>query len=269
MPKAASLKDLRHLIVDLDGVIYRGREPLPGAAGFVEFLRARDIGFVLATNNSTRTPQQYVDVLDQMGIQVLPEEVLTSAQATAGYLRTLAPTGARVFVVGMDGLRTALLEAGLALVEEDADYVVAGMDWTICFDRLAQATLLIRAGAQFVGTNPDRTFPSERGILPGAGSLLAFLETATGVTPTVVGKPETAMIEQALARLGAERGSTAMLGDRLETDILAGERAGLCTILVLSGVTERAALDKSEIRPDLLFRDVAELHRAWEATLGL
>jgi 4-nitrophenyl phosphatase len=269
MPKAARLKDLRHLIIDLDGVIYRGRDPIPGAAGFVEFLRARDIGFVLATNNSTRTPQQYVDRLGQMGIQVLPQEILTSAQATAGYLRTLAPSGARIFVIGMDGLRSALLEVGFALVEDDADYVVAGMDFTICFDRLAQATLLIRAGAPFIATNPDRTFPSERGIIPGAGSLLAFLETATGVAPTVVGKPETAMLEQALTRLGAERRSTAMLGDRLETDILAGERAGLYTILVLSGVTERAALDKSEIRPDLLFRDVAELHTVWEATLGL
>jgi 4-nitrophenyl phosphatase len=261
------LNSLRHLIVDLDGVLYRGREPILGAAGFIGFLRAHQIHFVLATNNSTRTPHQYVDRLGQMGIPVLPHEVLTSAQATAGFLRTMAPSGARVFVIGMDGLRVALEEAGFTLVEDDASFVVAGMDFSICFDRLAQAALLIRAGARFIATNADRTFPSERGIIPGAGSLLAFLETATGVAPTVVGKPEMAMLDQALICLGAERGTTAMLGDRLETDILAGRRAGLCTILVLSGVTDQAALAASELSPDLLFRDVAELHQVWEATL--
>jgi len=268
MRTEARLNALRHLIIDLDGVIYRGRDQIPGAGDFIQFLRARGIGFVLATNNSTRTPQQYADRLSQMGIQVLPHEVLTSAQATAGYLRTLAPPGTRVFVVGMDGLRVALQEAGFALVEEEADFVVAGMDFSICFERLAQAALRIRAGARFIGTNPDRTFPSERGIIPGAGSLLAFLEAATGVTPTIIGKPQTAMLDQALSYLGAERWSTAMLGDRLETDILAGQRAGLCTILVLSGVTDHAALAASEIRPDLIFRDVGELLAVWEATLS-
>jgi 4-nitrophenyl phosphatase len=268
MRKEPRLNALRHLVIDLDGVIYRGQDPIPGAADFIGFLRARNIGFILATNNSTRTPQQYADKLGCMGIQILPHEVLTSAQATAAYLLTLAPPGTRVFVVGMDGLRAALKEAGFALVEEEAEFVVAGMDFTICFERLSQATLLIRAGARFLGTNPDRTFPTERGIIPGAGSLLAFLETATGVTPTVIGKPHTALLDQALHLMGAARSTTAMLGDRLETDILAGQRAGLGTILVLSGVTDRAALAASEIRPDLLFRDVKELQAVWEATLS-
>ena len=141
------------------------------------------------------------------------------------------------------------------------------MDFDVCYESLAQATLLIRAGARFIGTNPDRTFPSERGIVPGAGSLLAFLEAATGETPTVIGKPQTIMIEQALERLGARPSVTGMLGDRLETDILAGKRAGLLTVLVLSGVTDRVLLEGSEIQPDLVFRDVGELHSVWREAL--
>lgn len=268
MRTEASLLAIQHLVIDLDGVLYRGQEAIPGAAQFIAFLRGRNLGFVLATNNSTRTPQQYAEKLARMGIDVLPGEVLTSAEATAGYLLTRTPPGTRMFVVGMDGLRAALQEAGFALVEDGAEYVVAGMDFTICFERLAQAALQIRAGAHFVGTNPDRTFPSERGIIPGCGSLLAFLESATGVAPTIVGKPQTAMIDQALIVLGASRAQTAMVGDRLETDILAGRRAGLHTLLVLSGVTQAEMLAGSETQPDLVFRDVGELREVWEATAG-
>jgi 4-nitrophenyl phosphatase len=262
------LRSLRHLIIDMDGVLYRGNEAIPGTASFVNFLRQRGVGFVLATNNSTRTPQQYVDKLAGMGVAVRSAEVLTSAQATAGYLASVAPAGARVFVVGQDGLWAALDEAGFTLVEDEADYVVVGMDFAIRYERLARATLLIRAGASFVGTNPDRTFPSEQGIVPGAGALLAFLQAATDVEPTVIGKPGTAMMEQALARMGADATFTAILGDRLETDILAGHRAGLRTLLVLSGVTDRALLSKSELQPDLVYRDVAHLHAVWEDTWG-
>ncbi len=261
------LCSIRHIVIDMDGVLYRGSEVIPGTDHFVGFLRRQAIGFVLATNNATRTPQQFVDKLATMGVHIHASEVLTSAQATAGYLAGIAPPGTRVFVVGMDGLRTALHEAGFNLVEEDAEFVVAGMDFTVNYERLAQATLQIRAGARFVGTNPDKTFPSERGIVPGAGSILAFLETSTGVTPRIIGKPGTAMIEQALARMGGLRENTAMLGDRLETDILAGHRAGLRTLLVLSGVTTPELLSRAEIQPDLVFDNVAHLTAEWARVL--
>jgi 4-nitrophenyl phosphatase len=267
MTERDMLRTLQHLIIDMDGVLYRGKEAIPGSGAFLRFLRDRGIGFILATNNSTRTPRQYTDKLASMGVMVRAEEILTSAQATADYLAGIAAQGTRVFVVGQDGLWTALREVGFTLVEEEAEFVVAGMDFAIGYERLAQATLLIRAGAQFIGTNPDRTFPSERGMVPGAGSLLAFLETATGVAPTVIGKPGTAMMEQALARMGAQASTTAMLGDRLETDILAGQRAGLVTLLVLSGVTDEALLAGSEIQPDLVFRDVGHLHIVWQEAL--
>jgi 4-nitrophenyl phosphatase len=262
-----TLSTLEHLIIDMDGVLYRGSEAIPGTAEFLAFLRERGIGFVLATNNSTRTQQQYVEKLAEMGVIVREEEVLTSAMATASYLASIAPTGTRVFVVGQDGLIAALHEGGFELVDDNAEFVVAGMDFAFHYDRLAEATLQIRAGAQFIGTNPDRTFPSERGIMPGAGSLLAFLETATDVKPAVIGKPGTAMLEQAMAQMGAEAANTGMLGDRLETDILAGQRAGLLTLLVLSGVTDRGMLTNVEIQPDLVFRDVADLHAVWQGTL--
>lgn len=261
------LCSIRHIVIDMDGVLYRGSEVIPGTDHFVEFLRREGIGFVLATNNATRTPQQFVDKLATMGVRIYASEVLTSAQATAGYLAGIAPPGTRVFVVGMDGLRTALHETGFNLVEEDAEFVVAGMDFTVNYERLAQATLQIRAGARFVGTNPDKTFPSERGIVPGAGSILAFLETSTGVKPKIIGKPGTAMIEQALARMGGLPENTAMLGDRLETDILAGHRAGLHTLLVLSGVTTPELLSRAEIQPDLVFENVAHLTAEWARVL--
>jgi 4-nitrophenyl phosphatase len=267
MKKASALQRLQNLVIDIDGVLYRGNRVLPRTREFVKFLRDRGIGFVLATNNSTRTPRQYVAKLAEMGVTVRTDEILTSAQATASYLAGIAPTGTRVFVVGQDGLRAALQEQGFDLVEDDAEYVVAGMDFAICYERLAQATLQIRAGARFIGTNPDKTFPSERGIVPGAGSLLALLEVASDVAPSIVGKPEVAMMEQALARMDAVSSTTGMLGDRLETDILAGQRAGLLTLLVLSGVTDREMLYRAEVQPDLVFLDVGELKTVWQEVL--
>ncbi len=269
MSQAEILCSLQHLIIDMDGVLYRGGQLISGSDDLIRFLRGQGIDFVLATNNATRTPQQFADKLAGLGVEVQPHEVLSSALATAGYLTSIASSGTRVFVVGMDGLQTALREAGFVLVEDDAEYVVVGMDFTICYERLAKAAFQIRAGAGFIGTNPDRSFPAERGIMPGAGSLLAFLEAATGVRPIVIGKPETAMLEQALAHMRAQAATTAMLGDRLETDILAGQRAGMRTILVLSGVTDRALLVTSEIQPDLVFNDVADLHAAWKGVVGV
>lgn len=261
------MRSLRYLIVDMDGVLYRGREAISGTGEFLDFLRVSGIGFILATNNSTRTPDQYVAKLAGMGVAVCAGEIMTSAQATADYLLGIARPGARLFVVGMDGLKAALRDAGFALVDDEPEYVVVGMDFNVRMDRLAQATLHIRAGLPFIATNADRTFPSERGILPGAGALLALLETASSVAPTVIGKPETALVRLAMARLGAQPETTGMLGDRLETDILAGRRSGLKTILVLSGVTGPEALARSDVQPDLVYRDVGHLHAAWKEQL--
>lgn len=263
---AKSLTDLRYVLVDMDGVIYRGSTPVPGARDFLRFARQQGIRFLLFTNNSSLTPEQYVAKLAGMGISVRPEEIFTSAQATALYLPELVPAGAPIYVIGEDGLQSALQQGGYRLVaDRQVQAVVVGWDRQLNYDKLKLATLAIRDGAYFVATNPDMTFPSEEGIIPGNGAALAALEVSTDTKPIMVGKPERPIFDLALSRLGASREETAMIGDRPETDILGGQRAGLKTILVFSGVTDQARLDASGIEPDWVFEDLGTLAEAWAA----
>lgn len=243
----------------MDGVLYRGDRPLPGARCFVRMLQDKGIPFMLLTNNSTRTVAQYMTKLDHMGLQVTPSDILTSAQATAMYLQRITPPGTRMYVIGEDGLHEELTSRGYVVAEEDVAFVVVGMDTHLTFDKLRTATLAIRSGAVFVGTNPDRTFPSEEGITPGSGAILAALEAATDVSPTIIGKPQQAVFNLALEKLGMRPEETAMIGDRLETDILGGQKAGLFTILVLTGVTSRQHLSDSDLKPDLVFENLDQL----------
>lgn len=257
------LAAIKGLLIDMDGVLYRGQAPIPGAEHFVTFLRYRRIPFLLLTNNSSLSPGQYMAKLRGMGIEVHAEEILTSAQATARYLAQWEPEGARVYMIGQEGLRQALMEQGFTLVEEGAKYVVVGWDWELTFAQLKRAALLIRAGAHFIATNPDRTFPSEEGIIPGNGAILAALEAATDIHPLVIGKPQPTIFQLALTQLGLDTQGVAVLGDRLETDILGGQRMGLGTLFVLSGVTDGEELAYSSIQPDMVFEDVAHLQRVW------
>jgi 4-nitrophenyl phosphatase len=260
LPTSNSIKSL---IIDLDGVLYRGDEAIVGAKEFVALLQREEVPFLLLTNNSTRTPGQYVTKLAKMGIAIEESNVLTSAQATALYMEKMAPPEAKVYLIGEEGLRVALQEKGYTFAERGADFVVVGMDRQLTYEKLKIATLLIRGGAKFIGSNPDKTFPSEEGIIPGNGAILAALEVATGVAPLVVGKPEPAIFDLALARMGVDKEGAAIIGDRLETDVLGGRRAGLITIFVLSGVTSRQELENSSIKPDLVFEDVRQLYEAW------
>jgi 4-nitrophenyl phosphatase len=257
------LVHIRHLIIDMDGVLYRESDPMPGLVDFFDFLRQRGIRFVLATNNSTRTPAQYVTKMAGMGVQIAPDDLITSAQATAAFLREIAPPGTPVYAVGQQGLTAALHEAGFVLDSSRAEFVVAGFDVGVTYEKLKTATLLIRRGARFIGTNPDATLPTPEGMAPGAGAILAAIQSATDVAPTIIGKPEPTMFQQAMARLDATLADTAALGDRLETDILAAQRTGLLSLLVLTGVTDRALLAESEIQPDLVFEDIANLRQKW------
>jgi 4-nitrophenyl phosphatase len=258
-----ALRDIHALVVDMDGVLWRGDAPIPGLTEFFDLLRDRPIAFRLATNNSSKTPAQYVRKLASLDVRVESDKILTSAVATARYLAVEAP-GALVYVIGEDGVRQALLDHGFRLSDgERADFVVSGWDHGINFAKLSEAALLIRAGAKFVGTNPDRTWPSERGLLPGTGATLAYLQAATDVEPLIIGKPQRHMFDAALTAMGADPAHTAMLGDRLETDILGGQRAGLRTILVLTGVSDQAALASSSVEPDWVFQNIQELTGAW------
>jgi 4-nitrophenyl phosphatase len=262
----ASLDAIRSFILDMDGVLYRARKPLPGAREFLARLDRTGTPFLLVTNNGTRTPGQYVARLAEMGIAIEPERLLTSAQATARYLACLAPPGTRMFVIGMDGVRTALVEQGFELVDSrQVDYVVVGVDFRLTYPQLRTAALAIRDGARFVATNPDRTFPAEDGLIPGCGAILAALEAATDVRPTVIGKPAPVMFEQALVQLGTPRQETAVVGDSLETDIRGGQAAGLTTLMVLTGVSSRDDLERSPLKPDRVFDSIAALDRAWQS----
>jgi 4-nitrophenyl phosphatase len=257
-----ALCDIQALVIDMDGVLWRGDNPMPGLSDFFEFLRERPVAFRLATNNASRSPDQYVKKLASMGVVVRPDDILTSAVVTAQHIAAIAP-GTSVYAIG-DGTRQAVLDYGLELSDgEHADFVAVGWDPKLTYKELSEATLLIHAGAKFIGTNPDRTLPTERGLLPGNGAILACLQAATDVEPFIIGKPERSMFDAALAAIGIDAGHTAVLGDRLETDILGGQKAGLRTIMVLTGVNHEADLAVSPVKPDWVFEDIQELTRVW------
>lgn len=256
------LRGIRAFVIDMDGVLYRGPSRLPGAGRLLDTLQQQSIPFVLLTNNSTLTVEQYVAKLAGMGIHVAADRIITSAVATGIYLADQAPSGARVYMIGMDGVREALASRGFTLSAESPEYVVVGLDRDFSYDKLRTAALAIRAGAHFVGTNPDATFPSERGLEPGTGAILAAIQAATDVAPHVVGKPRPEVFRSALKLLGAEPQVTAMIGDRLGTDIAGGAQAGLYTILVLTGVTTRDELSAAEADPDIVFDDLTALTNA-------
>jgi len=248
-----SFSNVRALIIDMDGVLWHGAEPLPGLVRFFQTLRERQLRFILATNNASLTAGQYVTKLAGMGVHVEPEEILTSGMATARYLGDrLNPAATRVFAIGEDGLCTPLAERGFTLTDlyaVNAHVVTCGMDRGLSWDKLATATLNIRAGAVFIGTNPDLTLPTEHGQTHGNGAILAALRAATGVAPVIIGKPEPIMYQQAMSLLQVDAAQTVAIGDRLETDILGAVRADIRSVMLLSGISTREDLATTDYWP--------------------
>jgi 4-nitrophenyl phosphatase len=242
----------------MDGVLWRGKQPLPGLQDFFRTLRERLIGLQLVSNNATLTPQGVQARLAGLGVDVTLQEVLTSSMAAGNYLARLLPPGSPVYAIGQEGLRTALKDAGLKVLErgEGARAVVVGMDFEVTWSKLAEAAYALAQAEHFVATNPDLSFPTERGLAPGNGAILAALQAATGRAPLVVGKPEPHLFQEGLRRLGLPAESTVAAGDRLDTDILGGQRAGLRTALLLTGVTRAEELAGSPIKPDWVFPDL-------------
>ena len=257
-----SLQHIKHLVIDMDGVLFVGNQPMACLPEFIAFLRRAGIGFTLATNNSGLTPTQYSAKLAKMGAEVAPAEILTSGTATAAWLAQRYPPGTRVHVFGEDSLRHAMTDVGFTLVDDDAQIVAASIDWGVNFEKIKRAVLLIRRGAFFVVTNLDPTRPTEEGLVPGTGAIVAAIAVGAEQQPVSIGKPEPTMFELAMARMGAAPESTATLGDRIDTDMHGGARAGCSTILVLSGSTGRA--EAEAYGPDFLFEDIAHLLRVWE-----
>lgn len=240
---------------------------MPGLVQFFDQLRRGSFGFVLATNNARKVATQYSEKLAGFGVSVPADQILTSAEATALHLRAAYPEGATVYVVGDSGLQLAMTahkfnllpDAGFVGGGARADIVVVGFTPHFCYDQMASAAYLINHGAHYVGTNPDVTFPTEYGPLPGAGSMLSFLETATGVRPTVLGKPGRPIFEEALRLLNGTAHDTVMVGDRLGTDIAGGHAAGMRTILLLSGISSMEDVDSFHVKPDWILNDLQAL----------
>ncbi len=267
MQNNLNLTDIHALTIDMDGVLWRGDMALPGLQKFFNFLHQYNIPYMLATNNASKTPDQYQQRFAKFGITINPANVMTSSLATATYLQQELGGQGRVYAIGGDGIHNALSQAGFTVVDDSnqpVKAVVAGIDFNLSYNKLKHATLLIQQGAKFVGTNGDVTFPAEEGFYPGAGAVLAAIQAATKEKPTIVGKPERLMFDIAVQKMGVQPQHTAMVGDRLETDILGGQRAGLKTILVTTGVDNKNTVSKTVIQPNAIFSGIDELTDVWQ-----
>lgn len=252
--------DTQAILFDMDGVLYRGHQVLPGVGELLAHCAARGIRYACITNNASMSPQQYEEKLAAMGIAMPARLVITSALATGRYLRAHYPRGTRVLIVGMRGLREALLDDGHFVEDADApELVVQGADFEITYAKLKRATLAIRAGARYIATNPDKTFPSEEGLIPGAGAVMAALVAATDAEPLVIGKPAPTMFHVAAEILGADPARTLVVGDRLDTDIAGAINAGMPSAMVLTGVSTREELAGSPIQPTMVVEGLPEL----------
>lgn len=245
-------------LMDMDGVLARGAQLIPGADTFIGRLRAANKPFLILTNNSLYTPRDLQARLALSGLQVNVNELYTSALATAQFLRNQYPDGT-AYVIGEAGLTTALHDVGYILTDTNPDYVVLGETLSYSFVRMTQAVRLIRGGARFIATNPDAVGPTESGIVPATGAVAALIHEATGVKPYYVGKPNPLMMRSALRQLGGHSETSMMIGDRMDTDIIAGMEAGMTTTLVLTGVTQRDAVERFPYRPTHIAESVAEI----------
>lgn len=268
---SADLAAVRGVLLDVDGTLWRGNTPAPGLAAFFTWLRARAIGVCIVTNNSLKPPSHYRQKLATFGVTVEEREILTSAQATAQHLvRTLTP-GERVYVIGEEGLLAAVQAAGMTVTSDAAmpvAAVVVGGDRCLTYAKLKAAVLLLQRGARLIGTNPDLLIPTAAGLAPETGVTLAALTAATGVKPTIIGKPARWLFEAALAQLALQPAQALMVGDRLDTDILGARQLGMSTVLVTNGVDSAAAVADKGIYPDLMVAHLGDLLQIWRHTLA-
>lgn len=252
------MKAIKNYLIDMDGVLVKGKTMIPGADDFIQRLKKCRKKFLIFTNNALYTPRDLAFRLQSAGLDVGPENLYTSAMATASFIRSQKPN-AKVFMLGESGLSQALHEAGCVLTDEEPDYVVLGEMNYYNFEQITRAIRLIREGALFIATNPDATGPSETGILPATGAMASLIEKATDRHPFFIGKPNPLMMRSALNYLGAHSEETVMIGDRMDTDVVTGVMSGMATVLVLSGVSTREDVDRFPYRPTWIVDSVAHL----------
>jgi NagD protein len=252
------MTESKSYLIDMDGVLVAGRRMIPGADLFIGRLEARKVPYLVLTNNPRYTPGDLAHRLQAMGLHVPAERIFTSAMATARFLKAQKPDGTAM-VIGESGLTEAIHEAGYVITSTDPDYVVLGETFGYNAEQITRAVQRIAAGARFVATNPDPNGPGEGGLVPGCGAMAAFIEKATGVAPFFVGKPNPLMMRTALRYMGGHAESTIMVGDRMDTDIVAGTESGMETILVLSGVTSLENVGRFPYQPTRILPSVAEI----------
>jgi 4-nitrophenyl phosphatase len=254
---------IKALILDMDGVLWKADAPIGDLPAIFKRIRERGLKYVFATNNGTKTPEEYQQKLAELGVEIDSAQMVTSAMGVAFMLAKKFPKGAKIFMIGEEGVRAALQSEGFTVLSvEDAgqaEVFVMGIDRTITFQKMMEATLLVRAGIPFYATNADKTFPTPRGEIPGAGAWISVVVTATGVEPIVAGKPSPYLMELSLEKLGTSKAETLVVGDRLDTDIASGQAVGCPTALVLSGVSQRPAVDVWTPRIDIIADDLAAL----------
>ena len=257
-------ENIKALILDMDGVLWHDTDPIGNLPAIFEQIRARGLKVAMATNNASRTVDEFLEKFARFGVTLEPWQIITSSLATAHALGKAYPDRGTVFVIGENGIQSALAERGFHVITDPEDEtppvaVVVGIDWHLSYPKLRRASMHIRAGAAFFGTNPDKTFPTPQGLAPGAGSILAAIEAASDVVPTIIGKPQPAMMQMALERLRTKPAETLVVGDRLETDIAAGKAAGCKTALVLSGVATSEQYEQLEDKPDFIAENLITL----------
>jgi NagD protein len=252
------MKDVKNFITDMDGVLIKGKEVIPGAGRFIARLEELGHQYLVLTNNSLYTPRDLAHRLHNIGLEIPPRRIFTSAMATASFLHSQRP-GGTAFVIGESGLTQAVHDTGYVITDIDPDYVVLGETEGYNYEIITKAIRLIEAGARFIATNPDVTGPTESGSVPGCGAMAALIEKATGRPPFFVGKPNPLMMRSALNYLDVHSEDSAMIGDRMDTDIVAGVESGLRTILVLTGVTRREDIEWYPYRPTWVIESIAEI----------
>ena len=264
-PQTADIHALRGLVIDMDGVLWHGDDPLPGVAEFFKTLKERGIKFVLATNNPSRRPEEFAEKAQRFGVPVEAEDVVTCVQAVTFYLKKKYPPGSRVHVIGENALKDQVREAGYELADQDVVAVVVALDRQLTYETFKRATLLIRGGAEFIGTNADPSYPTEEGFVPGSGMVVIALAATSDTKPVVMGKPGRVLFDLAQARLDLPFEQLASIGDRLDTDIEGGRRVGMHTILILSGIAAREDLARAPVKPDWVFDNLVDLAEAVRA----
>ena len=254
----ADRSNITSWLTDMDGVLVHEGHPIPGAAQLIAKWTAAGTPFLVLTNNSIYTPRDLSARLKLAGLEIPEDRIWTSALATASFLNSQKPNGS-AYVIGETGMTQALHDIGYVQTDQNPDYVVLGETRNFNFDNLTKAIRLIGAGARFIVTNPDATGPSNEGPLPAAGSVAALITKATGMKPYIVGKPNPMMFRSAMRKIGAHSESTGMIGDRMDTDVVAGIEAGLHTVLVLTGIADDAEIAKYPFRPTEILNSVADL----------